>query len=307
MSLLTLLSLIVKIAFMIALGYFLRRRNIITEEIQTGLADILVLAVLPLSILSSSSHDFSREILRSILFIGVAAILYYSVGLVLMRGVSRFLPLPESERKVFSTMTVFANTGFVGFPVMTELFGKPGLLLAVIYNMAYNLFMYTFGISLLSGSKGMDWRKVLANPVTVASVASLLIYISPFRIPSILMQPITDVGSMSVPLSMIIMGASIARVPLIEILRDKYSYLVSFLRLLVLPLIMLFAMVLIHPDKTTGTVAVLMTALPCGSMNVIFAEKYNCAPQFASKSVIQSMVFMAGTLPLLIYLCGILL
>jgi len=50
---------------------------------------------------------------------------------------------------------------------------------------------------------------------------------------------------------------------------------------------------------------VLMAALPCGTMNVIFAEKYDCAPEFASRTVIQSLVLMIITLPLMILLTSI--
>jgi len=107
---------------------------------------------------------------------------------------------------------------------------------------------------------------------------------------------------MSVPLSMMIMGASLAKVPLLDILKDKYSYLVSFIRLLAFPLLMLAAMKMVGAAPVTASVCILMTALPCGTMNVIFAEKYDCAPAFASKAVIQSMILMAGTLVLMIIL-----
>ena len=83
---------------------------------------------------------------------------------------------------------------------------------------------------------------------------------------------------------------------------DKYSYLVSLIRMLILPAIMfLILLVLKLPFGIAGTCAVL-TALPCGSLNVIYAEQYNCEPEFASRTVVQTMVFMVVTLPIMILL-----
>lgn len=296
------LSLIVKIAVMIALGYTLRKINIITESLQKGLTDILLKAILPLSILMSANYAFNSALFHGMLIVAAAAVGFYVIGLTGMTFFSKTLSLPENERKIIVTMTVFANTGFFGFPIMLALFGQPGLLLAVIFNMFYNLFMYTYGINLLSGKGGYDIKSILLNPITIASIASIVIFVSPFRFPAILASPIEDIGAMSVPISMIIMGASLAKIPLLDILKDKYSYLVSGIRLVLFPILMLLVMRLLSVSSLTATVCVLMAALPCGTMNVIFAEKYDCAPEFASRTVIQSLVLMIITLPLMILL-----
>jgi len=296
------LSLIVKIAVMIALGYTLRKINIITESLQKGLTDILLKAILPLSILMSANYAFNSALFHGMLIVAAAAVGFYVIGLTGMTFFCKTLSLPENERKIIVTMTVFANTGFVGFPIMLALFGQPGLLLAVIFNMFYNLFMYTYGINLLSGKGGYDIKSILLNPITIASIASIVIFVSPFRFPAILASPIEDIGAMSVPISMIIMGASLAKIPFLDILKDKYSYLVSGIRLVLFPLLMLLVMRLLSVSSLTATVCVLMAALPCGTMNVIFAEKYDCAPEFASRTVIQSLVLMIITLPLMILL-----
>lgn len=296
------LSLIVKIAVMIALGYTLKKINIITESLQKGLTDILLKAIMPLSILMSANYAFNKALFHGMLIVAAAAVGFYVIGLTGMTFFSKTLSLQENERKIVVTMTVFANTGFVGFPIMLALFGQPGLLLAVIFNMFYNLFMYTYGINMLSGKGGYDIKSILLNPITIASIASIVIFVSPFRLPAILASPIEDIGAMSVPISMIIMGASLAKIPLPDILKDKYSYLVSGIRLVLFPLLMLLVMRILSVSSLTATVCVLMAALPCGTMNVIFAEKYNCAPEFASRTVIQSLVLMIITLPLMILL-----
>lgn len=298
-----LLDVVVKIAFMVSLGFILRKLNVITEELQKGLTNLLLVAILPFSIIASSGYIRTEALTRGLLIVAAAAVVYYAAAIFLMKLLSDRLPFGKKKKRIFITMTVFQNTGFVGFPLMQALFGFEGLLLAVVFNMAYNLFMYSYGIQLLSGEKA-DIRKFFLNPVSVASVIAIIIFVSPFRLPAIIAAPISDVGLMTVPISMMIIGASLAPIPLRSLLSDRKAYLVSFLRLLALPGLMLIAMIFLPVDPVTKSVIVLMSALPCGSMNVIFSEKYDCEPEFAAKTVVQSMLLMTITLPVMIFLCN---
>lgn len=296
----------IKIVVAVTLGFILRKTKVIDEHMQKGLSDMLLLAILPFSILSSANYEKTAEITDGMLIVLVAALAYYIVTLIVMRLISKKLPFEEKEKRVFVTMVTFANTGFVGFPVVTALYGDQGLLLAVVFNLTYNLFMYTYGIYLLSGKAG-NLKSILLNPVNIASVAAILIFISPFRFPSYAEGPIDLIGSMTVPLSMIIIGSNLAAMPFSRVISDPKSYLISFIRLVILPGAMLLGLYLVMQGyeiaAITASVAVLMCALPCGSMNVILSEKYECAPEFAARSTVLSMLLCMGTLPLFVYAC----
>lgn len=298
-----LLEVVIKIAVMVSLGFILRKLNIISENLQKGLTQLLLTAILPFSIIASSGYERTESLTRGLLIAAAAALIYYAVAITLMSLLSSRLPFGEKKRRIFITMTVFQNTGFVGFPLMQALFGAEGLLLAVVFNMAYNLFMFSYGVQLLSGEPA-NLKKFFFNAVSISSVIAILIFISPFRIPELIAAPIAEIGSMTVPISMMIIGAGLAPIPLRTILSDWGAYLVSFIRLLALPGTMFIVMLFLPIDPVTKSVIVLMTALPCGSMNVIFSEKYDCEPEFAAKTVVQSMLLMTITLPLLIFLCS---
>ena len=295
-----------KIVVAVAVGFFLRKNRIIDERMQKGLSDILLKAILPFSILASSNYERSADVAKGMLAVLVAACAYYIVSLLLMRGISKKLSFSDKEKRVFVTMATFANTGFVGFPVMSALFGNRGLLLAVVFNLAYNVFMYTYGVHLLSGKSG-NWKEVILNPVTIASLVAILLFVSPYKMPSYALEPIEMVGSMTVPLSMIIIGSNLATLPFGKVLSDPKSYLVSAMRLVLLPGLTLLAVYILYQSipmmPTTANVIVLMCALPCGSMNVILSEKFNCAPDYAARATVQSMLLTMITLPLMVLLC----
>lgn len=297
----------IKIVVAVALGFILRKIKVIDEHMQKGLSDMLVKAFLPFSILASANYEKSPSMGKSMLAVLVAGLIFYAFALISMRLLSRKLPIEDKEKRIFVTMTTFANTGFVGFPIMTALFGSEGLLLAVVYNMVYNLYMYTYGLHLISGKKG-DIKGLLFQPVNIASLLAIVFFISPISFPNYVTEPIDLIAGVTVPLSMIIIGSSLAAMPFLTVLRDRKSYLVSLMRLLVLPGLCLGVLLILRQYVSiapmTASVIVLMGALPCGSLNVIFSEKYECAPDYAARATVQSMILCAATIPLMVFICA---
>ena len=136
-------------------------------------------------------------------------------------------------------------------------------------------------------------------PVSVASICAVLIYISPFRFPGFVQDTLSTLGAMVAPISMIVVGCSLVHIRPIDILKDGYSYFVSVMRMAVLPAAVLLVLKLI--PGVPGVVAVtccLACCLPSASMNVVFAQEYDCEPQYASRAVVQGTLLMVVTVPL---------
>lgn len=299
-------QLLFKIVFMAALGFFLRKREIITEELQRGLSALLLSVILPFSILTSSDSVFTADMAEKLFLSGLISCGYYIAASAVMVLVLRVLKTEKSRRGIALTMAVFANVGFIGFPVVAELYGKEGTLYAVIYNLAYQVFLFTVGTALLSGKKKIDWKEMLLDPMTLSSLAAVLIFLSPCRFPALLSESFDNLGSMTVPLSMMIIGCDMAPVNLRVLFTDSLSYLVSGLRLLLFPALLALLLKYLEAPPSLARVMVLMTALPCGSLNVILAERYGCEKQFAAATVVQSMVLMILTIPVVLFGSGVL-
>jgi predicted permease len=178
-------------------------------------------------------------------------------------------------------------------------------LLAAIYNLIYNVFFYTYGVHLLSGKKPTVSEYL--NPVSIASVMAIALFIVPWRAPASLVNAINLVGNMTFPLSMIIMGSTLYTIDIKKLFADGKSYVVCFLRLILFPALMTLAMILVKRfvpilDATLITL-IIMTALPSGTMSVIYSERYDCAPKFCARTVSLTLLFMVVTLPIMIALC----
>lgn len=293
-------NLLIKILVMTLFGFFLRRVGVITEQLQKDLNGLLLKGILPITILMSSQNKFSMEAANNMLLTVLIAGTYYVISLIIIFIISRPIKLTEKGKNVFITMAVFANVGFIGFPVIQELYGMEGTLYTIVYNICYQLTFFTIGISLLSSQKQIHIKMLYTNPVTISSVLSVFLFITQIRIPESIAIGLTAIGSMTAPISLMLIGCSLSSINMKEILLDKYSYLVSFVRMLLFPVIMLIMLKILNiPSVIAGTCAIL-TGLPSGSLNVMYAEKFNCEPKFASRTVIQTMALMAGTLPIII-------
>ena len=298
----TIINLIIKIFLMIAFGYFLKKRQVITPDLQKGLTNLLLKAILPVSVLSSSNTEFTPAASQNMLYAAAIDAGYYIAALIAMTLLSKILPLKKGARNIFVTMTVFANTAFVGFPLVTELYGEKALIYAVIYNIFYQLIFFTYGISILSGNMKFQFKAIYLNPVTIASFLSIAVFLSPFRFPAAIASTFSTVGGMTVPISMLIIGCSLADIKILQIMRDFYSYLVSALRLIIFPVCLMIVLKIMKIPFEVAAVCVIMTALPSGSLNAIYAEQYQCEPEYATRTVVQTMAFMIVSIPTIIVL-----
>lgn len=291
---------------LILVGIILRKMRIIDERIQAGLSNILINAVLPFSLISSSQHEYSREMAMGLFAVAGAAICYFSFSIIGMRMLAKKTNISDQEKRVLVSTAVFMNTGFVGFPILQGLFGDKGLILASCYNMVFNIFMYSYGEHKISGKKA-SFKNIFWNPVTLATIVALILYALPWRMPAEVKTSIDLVGNMTVPMAMIIVGSTLSTIDVKKLFTDKVSYLSTGMRLIVFPAIMLIAVMTIrhyfYMMPVTATTIVLMTALPCSSINVLFCEKYNCAPKLCARNFAQTVALMIITVPVFLALC----
>ncbi len=298
-----LVVIIMQMLFMMGIGLILRKQRIIDERIQQGLIAILLKVALPLSLLTSSQTEYSEDMLRALLAVAGASLIYHAFALACSSFLTKNIKADDKEKRIVTVTSVFGNTGFVGFPIMQALFGGAGLLLAGCFNMIFNLFMYTVGERIIS-SKKTNYKELVTNPITLSTIAALILFVLPWRMPVIVVDSINLLGDMALPLSMIIVGSSIATVDIKKLFVDKLSYMAVFLKMIVYPALTIGLVFIVNKftdvlPVTMATIAI-MSALPVGSMNVIFAEKHNCAPKLAARTFCLSVVLLPFIIPLVI-------
>ena len=293
-------GLTVKILILMAVGFAGKKCGLIDEVCKEKLSGLLVNLLMPVCMLVSSQQTFRMERLRGAAVVALIAAVYYGVAFAVGMCVGKAAGFERKKRVIFTLLIAFANTGFVGLPVLTQLIGESGMLYGAIYNCVFDILYFSYGLYLL---EGCGVRGLFSNVMIWVAVATVVIYMMPWRFPAVVTEALRMLGDTMMPVSMLIIGAEIAEMDLRTILTDRSAYGVSLLRMVVFPAVTLLVMRVLGVDYEVAATAVVLGAMPSGSLNVIMAQKYHTHPAFAATAVMQNTILMIVTLPLFLYLC----
>lgn len=296
-----------QIVILLGFGYFFTKKKILSTEIKNGLSSMLLKVVLPISILGSSQIAYDQSTLSGFGVTLIISFVYYFGVLALLWLLSKKLPLKDNADRIFPLLCTFGNVGFIGIPLSTQFFGPTGLMYAFSLNVAFNIALFSLGLTILSSDTKVNIKKVLTDPCLICTVVMMVLYVAPFRFPAFVGDAFTMTGNMMTPLAMLIIGHEIANMKILDLIKDKWAYLVSALRLLIIPSIVCVILSFIPIDPNVSKVIVFLLAMPCGTLNVILAQQYNTNPKFASRATTQTMVLFLVTVPIMLVLINALL
>ena len=287
-----------QILILLAFGFLFSKRGIITESMKNGLSTLLLKAVLPLVILSSSQVAFDGSVLQGFVVTMAVSLVFYVVVVGGLGLVRKRIPIPDGGNRIFVLLCAYGNDGFIGIPLAMQFFGSSGMLYAIAANIVFNITLFSFGIAVLQDK---------ANPCLICTVVALVLYALPFRFPTPIADAFNMAGSMMTPLAMFIIGYEMSRMKLSDVVRDKWAYIVSFMRLLALPALAAVVLSFVPGiDPLVASVSVFLLAMPCGTLNVILSQQYGANPKFAARATTQSMFLFLLTVPLILILVKVL-
>lgn len=293
-----LFSLIFRIALMAALGYIMRRRGMMDDEFQKKLSNILLQVIIPFSAIAAGNSNYDKQLGGNLLRTAGVVVIYYVLAVALMFFIHRSHRVPGKKNDIMFTLVVLGNTGYIGMPILQELYGAEGLLYAVIFNLGFQFVAFTVGVKVLGGQ--LSLRRFFGSVMTLAPLVAILIFVSPFRLPAFMVSAFEQVGSLSAPFSMFITGSALAKIRLRELVTDKLAWMVNALRMFVFPLAMAGALYAAGFSGIMPAALVVLTGMPPATLNVIFAEQYDSDMPFTTRCVVQGTTLMMLTLPLCI-------
>lgn len=271
----------------------------------------------------------SRVINKIVLYVcGPALMIYsvldtrldYSVGKILLLFVyaiafnlialgfgwlcTRLLCRDGKKRGAFNLTISFGNIAFMGFPIISALYGTDAVFLASVCTMPFNLMLYSAGSLLVTGGFGKElpWRKVLLNPSLLGTFVAILLFAFRISLPQVLTDTIGSLANMVIPLSMILIGSSLGRMEARSILLTGQYYLVCLCKLILFPLIIWgLSRALIADDMIVGLLTVL-ALMPSAAMSSVLCMEYGGDSDFANGSIFITTLLSLATVPLMIYL-----
>jgi malate permease and related proteins len=304
------LTQIVILAVVVIIGAIAARLKVFTNESKDVLSKVIFNISLPLMLFTNffRLEATPRLIANSL---SVLAITGFVVFFLLLVGwiATRIFRIKGVEAAVFKTHSMFGNTIFLGFPLITALFGVEGLLYASMYQLVSSIIMWTVGVIVLSHGNGIPWKKSLLkviNPNTIATLLGLILFLLSLKLPPVILKPMTELGAANTWLSMLYIGAMLVFSNVGGLLKRKSLYIISFSRLIAGPalLISLFYLAAhflgMAPENLVSSVIILEASMPCMATVVIMAKEFGSDDAQAVGNVFVSTIFSIITLPLVV-------
>ncbi|MCK9317439.1 MAG: AEC family transporter [Methanoculleus sp.] len=288
------------LVLLIAAGYVAVSTKIVDPRATRGLSGLLINITIPALIVASMQVPFTPERLVGAETLILATGMLYVFSFALAWAVSKAMRVPAAEEGVLQFAIVFGNVGFMGFPVALTLFGEESLFYVAIFNLVFNVLVFSVGIAMLTEGRGKGFDpKLLLNPGIAASVVGLALFLGSVEIPSPFIDSIDLLGGVTTPLAMIIVGAMLATFPAREMVGDWRIWATSAVLLLAVPVAYCYLFSPVFSDPLVNGVMITMAAMPAAANTAIFAEQYGADARLASQIVFVSTIGSLVTIPLM--------
>ena len=295
------LTSLVMIFLLIIPGIIFRKKDIISAAQSDGISSLAVNITWPCLVVDAMQMDFSAAVLKDSGYMMAAAMVVFAMTAVVTLVLSKLLRLDNSKRYITAFMLLFGNTGFIGIPVIRALYGTEAVFFAAILEMVNDVVIFTIGMMLIQMSAGAKLRfepKLFLNPGLIGVIVGLLLFLLDIRLPEVIGGAVEMVGGATTPLTMFLIGYQLGGLKAKEILKDASIYVISFTKLLIVPVLALIVLrVAVGDFSLLEKVLIMSFAMPAGSVSVIFSQQYRGETAFATKTVLLSTLFSIVTIP----------
>ena len=282
------LEVMVVLFIIVILGYVACKLGYMGDKFDKKLSSMVVDITCPLLVLSSVMGDELPDRTLILPLLGVGFLTY-----ILLRN--------HDDQGMIGFALMFANVGFIGYPIVSSIFGPKAIFYAALLNMPNTFFIFTAGVMLIKGEYSIKQfnPKVLFSPALLAAFVAALLVAFRVHTPDIIARPVTMVGNVTVPAALMIIGSSMAKLPVKEIIGSPKVYVASLLRLVVVPLSIYFLFRVCGVSDQVNNINTVVIAMPVASFGTMFCLKYGRNPSLITEMTFITTVGSIITIPLI--------
>ena len=283
-----LFSIIIPVFFGVGCGYlWVRSGQSFDQEFITNLVFNIGTPLLIFSTLTRLDVD-SRAFTEIAMVTVIALLIFFVISTLILK-------IAGLSQRTYLAAIVIPNTGNVGLPLCFLTFGEPGLVFGIIIYTIVTLVQFTFGLAIASGSFSIS--VLFKNPIIYSVLVALFVMITEAVLPEWIKDTALIYGQFAIPLMLISLGASLAKIKVNNFTRNL---LLSSLRLLMGFGVGLIISNFFQLDGVARGVVIIECSMPAAVFNYMLAMKYNNDPDSVAALVVTSTLLTFVCLPVLI-------
>lgn len=291
---------------MLIVGYCMNRLRLLPEATEAVLSKISAKIFLPCLM----AYTFMEQCTVENLMTYSNLILYGGLFQLISMAVAVLLAKPLGKGDTFLTGVYryalsFPNLGGFGYPTILALFGQLGLFQYQLYMLLNQVLCYVWGVGQMMPAEDKGgWKgvmKKLFNPVVLGIITGAVLGLTEIAqwIPSGLRTTVNTLGSCFTPISLILAGSVIANYKILDILKEKRTYIVSALRLILIPGAFLLVLRALHLPDMLCIMTCLGFACPCGVNTVVYPAAYGQDTRPGAGLTLMTSTLAVITIPIL--------
>lgn len=282
-------------------GYVAYKKGFLKEEASSAFSWVVVNVANPALIISSAVNGDGSIHGKELLYTFGLSVVVYAVLILLSQTIPRLFYKEGPQRNLYQMMMVFNNIGFMGFPVISATYGDNALLYASVFLLTYNILQYTYGIQTLQkgteNASGLQWKKIF-NIGVISCIIATFLYLTQIPVPEVIKTASKGLSNLTGPLSMIVIGISLAKMRIRDLFSDKKLLVFSAVKLLIVPIIGASLISRVISNQLLSEVCMIILATPAASMTVMLVEQYGGDQKLAAKTVALTTLLSVVTIPI---------
>lgn len=302
-------------------GILLKKCRLSTDGLGKGISSLVLYIAQPALIFLAYLRSYTREVFINCLWVFLFSIIAHAIFAA--AALLSYRKAEDARRRVLRMTTIFSNAAFLGIPLINAVLGDEATLYASIYNITFNLVLWSLGVFICTVGKDTDedgkvdsihhtrnlmlrsLLRALIHPVTLAAAIGLVFFFLPIEgtVPALVLDAFSMLKGLVAPLSMVVIGLRLADMKWRGAFKDGYLYLFLAMRHLLLPLAVFgvfcaVELLGIEIAYTVKFVVLVMASAPAASSSTMFAERYDGDATYSSRLVTISTVLSILTMPL---------
>lgn len=282
---------------MMCLGFFLRRRNIISEKTAQEINKISFKIFIPLLVFNNIYGAKLKEVINVKLFVFTIASVFviWLISIALAYATEKS---PETRAVMIQGM-FRSNYTLYGLPVIIFLFGAEN---AGVTSFLVSIIIPTFNILAIITLETFRGGRIniknvllniLKNPLMIGAIAGVFSLVLGVRLPGFIESAVDELAALAVPLALIVMGATFT----LKTVKYKRMQLILTvaMRLVVYPLIFVAIAVLLGFRNIELATLMVVFATPTAVVSYPMAEAMGCDGDFACSVVVFTTIVSSIT------------
>ncbi|MDS0524298.1 AEC family transporter [Clostridium sp. SHJSY1] len=286
------------------MGFLLVKTHLLKAEDSKSLSIIALYLVTPCVIINAFQVKYTENIRNGLILAFAAAVLIHIVLLILVKVLEKIFHLDAIEK----ASIVYSNAANLIIPIVISILGKEWVIYSSAFIVVQLILFWTHGRIVLSDEEKIDLKKIISNINIIAIFLGILLFITRFQMPDIITQTLDSVSVMIGPICMVVAGMLIGNMSFKQIVAYKRIYVVTFLKMILCPIIILFLLKycgmtnLLSDGKMILLISFLATIAPSASSVTQMAQISGKNGEYASVINAVTTIVCIITMPIMVWL-----